>query len=103
MIVEAPCEPSGTVTGVDAVTLKSGGSLKETDRLWESEPRLPVTTAVVGLVDRSVHDSVAVAEVARVTLPMGLHVRSDDEGAMEKEMVPVKPLTGATVIVEVPW
>jgi len=74
---------------------------------WESDPLVPVTVTVNEPVAEPVHDRVEVPLVVvlvNATL-VGDKVQVnpvDGETTSDNEIVPVKPLTAETVIVEVP-
>jgi hypothetical protein len=103
VIVELPAVPSLTFTEIGlAVTLKSVGSVKVTMTLCEIVPLVAVTVAGSGFREKEVQDKFEVVDEPRVRLVCERpHVRPED-AETAKATVPVKPLTDATVIVEVP-
>jgi hypothetical protein len=78
--------------------LSSDATLNMTVVVWISEPLVPVTVTVTLPVDVNVHDSV---EVPEPPITLG-GVRVQAVLSLVRSTVPVKPLTGAIVIVEVP-
>jgi hypothetical protein len=78
--------------------LSSEATLNMTVVVWISEALVPVTVTVTLPVDVNVHDSVDVPEPP-ITLG---GVRVQAVLSLVRSTVPVKPLTGAIVIVEVP-
>jgi len=101
VIVEVPSELTTTVTAVGlAETVKSEGAvtLKSAETEWDREPLVPVTTTVTTPVAVKVHDSVEEPEPP-VTVA-GVNVQAELSAVSATS--PANPLTGETVIVEVP-
>ena len=68
---------------------------------WDNVPLVPVTVTVYVPAEPE-HDNVDVCETPRTILVEdSVHVRPAGETVEANATVPVKPLTGATVIVEV--
>ncbi len=68
---------------------------------WDNDPLVPVTVTVYVPPD-PLHDNVEVWEApSTILLGVRVHVRPDGETDDVRATVPVNPLTGATVIVEV--
>jgi hypothetical protein len=102
VIVEVAAVPAVVVTEVGlAVTVKSV-TVTVTVAVWDIEPLVPVTVTVkvTAVVDEQ--ERVEVWEAPRtMLLGVRVHVRPAGETALVSATVPVKPLTGATVMVEV--
>jgi hypothetical protein len=103
VIVELPEVPLLTFMEIGlAVTLKSGGSVKVTITLCEIAPLVAVTVAASGFRDTELHDKIEVPEDPRVTLVRESPHARPAGAETARATVPVKPLTDATMIVEVP-
>jgi len=106
MIVEVAVAPERIVTLVGlAVIEKSCGALTVTVTVAErdSVPLVPVTVTVKVPAVVPVHDSVEVCVAPRTTLVgLRVHVSPAGDTVEVRATVPVKPLTGATLIVDVP-
>jgi hypothetical protein len=103
VIVDVAVPPTVVVTLVGlAVTVKSW-TTNVTVAVCESEPLVPVTVTVKVVAVVEEHDSVDVWDAPR-TMLLGVRVQVNPAGltAEVRATVPVNPLTGATVIVEVP-
>lgn len=101
VIVEVPGESTRTVTAVGvAEIVKSGGAvtLKSTETEWDREPLVPVTMTVTTPVAVKLHDSVEEPEPP-VTVT-GVNVQAELSAVSATS--PTNPLTGETVIEEVP-
>src|SRR5438876_456134 len=101
VIVDVPRELTTTVTAVGlAEIVKSGGTvtLKPTETEWNREPLAPVTMTVTAPVAAKVQDSVEEPEPP-VTVT-GVNVQAELSAVSATS--PTNPLTGETVIEEVP-
>jgi len=102
VIVEVAAVPAGVVTAVGlAVTVKSV-TVTVTVAEWVRDPLVPVTVTVYVLAVVEEHDRIEVWEAPR-TILLGVRVQVRPAGETEdvSATVPVNPLTGATVTVEV--
>ncbi len=103
VMVDVAAAPASAAIDVGlAVTVKSV-TVKVTVAEWLSNPLVPVTVTVY-VPAEPLHDKVDVCEAPRMMLVgLRLHVRPVAGDMVEvRPTVPVKPLTGATVMVDVP-
>ena len=102
VMVDDPETPTFTVIAVGAAVTEKSVTATLTVAEWDSEPLVPVTvtTKFVAVVEE--HDRLEVWLAPR-TMLVGVKVQVRPAGATEdvRATVPVNPLIGATVIVEV--
>ena len=102
VIVEVAAVPTVVVTAVGLADIVKSFGVKVTNAEWDSVPLVPVTVTVKMIAVLLVQESVDVWEAPRTTL-VGLRVHVGPAGDTDEDSVtvPVNPLTGATVIVDV--
>jgi len=103
VIVEVAGVPAVVVTAVGLAAIVKSVGVKVTVAEWDKVPLVPVTVAVKLIGVPLVQDRVEVWEAPR-TMLAGLRVHVGPAGDTDdvSATVPVKPLTGATVIVDAP-
>ncbi len=102
VIVDVAAVPALGLTDVGLAAMVKSVMAYVTVAVWTSEPLVPVTVTVKVVAVLEEHDRVDVCEAPR-TMLVGdrVHVRPAGETEDVRATVPVKPFTGATVIVEV--
>ena len=102
VIVEVAVAPARAVTLVGLATTVKSRMLTVTVAERDRVPLVPVTVTVNVVAVVPVHDRVKVWAAPRTTLvALRVHVRPAGETVAVKATVPVNPLTGVTVIVDV--
>ena len=102
VIVEVAVAPARAVTLVGLATTVKSRMLTVTVAERDRVPLVPVTVTVNVVAVVPVHDRVEVWAAPRTTLVgLRVHVRPAGETVAVKATVPVNPLTGVTVIVDV--
>jgi hypothetical protein len=103
VIVEVPAVPTVVVTVVGLAAIVKSWTTKDTVAVWVRLPLVPVTVTVYVCAVAEEHESVEVWLAPRTMLAgVRVHVRPVGETEDVRATVPVNPLTGATVIVDVP-
>src|SRR6266581_2426852 len=104
VIVDTAEDPTVIAVGELAVIVKSAPNVNMAVAMRESEPLVPFIETVNDPAVLELHDREAVAgEGGRLTLLLGLnarHVRPAGKGVSDKDTVPAKLFTAATVIVD---
>lgn len=101
VIVEVPEPPAANVTVVGLAAMLKSVTVKVTVAEWDSVPLVPVTVTVY-VPTGPEQDRVEVPDPPVILVGLRVHVRPAGDTVDVKATVPVKPLSGATVIVDVP-
>jgi hypothetical protein len=102
VIADVPAEPAFAVTVVGLAVPVKSWTWNTTLAVRLSEPLVPVTVARLLPAVEPVHDRVEVPDPPEIVVWDRVHERLVELAATARLTVPVKPSTGATVIVDVP-
>jgi len=102
VMVEDPEVPEEKVTLVGLAAIVKSCTVTVTVAEWDSVPLVPVTVTVNVAAVVPVQERVEVPEPPVILVGLRVHVRPAGVTADVRATVPVNPLIGATVIVDVP-